>query len=196
MSNHNVKITITDTILLPLQSPNDQYVMNLDRLKGYSPRQQLDINLTRIYLQITTLAEMSDRTSPANISLWALQGERPADFVSKDAWPRQLPPSRHQQRLWKRYISSQFLRYDRKWRAIPTLISTGRDTPDPIQPINSQQSRPLMSYLKGLPRNKKRLLTHIQFPEHEDRIWRECQRKQTLTIASDGGLKGRQGTFG
>ncbi|KAI2498729.1 hypothetical protein MHU86_15740 [Fragilaria crotonensis] len=139
---------------------------------------------------------MSDRTSPANISLWALHGERPADFVSKDAWPRQLPPSRHQQRLWKRYISSQFLRYDRKWRAMPTLLSPGRDTPDPVQPIYPQQSRPLMSYLKGLPRNKKRLLTHIQFPEHEDRIWRECQRKQTLTIASDGGLKGRHGTFG
>ncbi|KAI2512014.1 hypothetical protein MHU86_2302 [Fragilaria crotonensis] len=27
-------------------------------------------------------------------------------------------------------------------------------------------------------------------------LWDECQRKQTLTIASDGGLKGRQGTFG
>ncbi|KAI2496042.1 hypothetical protein MHU86_18463 [Fragilaria crotonensis] len=54
----------------------------------------------------------------------------------------------------------------------------------------------LSSRLKRLPRNTRRLLSHINFTSDEDTLWKACQRKQILTIASDGGLKGRKGTFG
>ncbi|KAI2498083.1 hypothetical protein MHU86_16393 [Fragilaria crotonensis] len=195
MSNHNIKITLTDTISFPLRSPTDQYVMDVARLQGYSINQQKDINLTRIYLQITTIAEMTDSDIPTNIARWALQGERPDDFVSKDAWPRQLPPSSLQKRLWRRYISSQFLRYDRKWRENPIGHTPVNEPLAPARPSTHHAGQVALR-LKGLPRNQKRMMTHIHFAASDDQLWRECQRKQTLTIASDGGLKGRHGTFG
>ncbi|KAI2496067.1 hypothetical protein MHU86_18439 [Fragilaria crotonensis] len=195
MSNHNIKITLTDTISFPLRSPTDQYVMDVARLQGYSTNQQKDINLTRIYLQITTIAEMTDSDIPTNIARWALQGERPDDFVPKDAWPRQLPPSSLQKRLWRRYISSQFLRYDRKWRENPIGHTPVNEPLAPARPSTHHAGQVALR-LKGLPRNQKRMMTHIHFAASDDQLWRECQRKQTLTIASDGGLKGRHGTFG
>ncbi|KAI2490403.1 hypothetical protein MHU86_24159 [Fragilaria crotonensis] len=50
----------------------------------------------------------------------------------------------------------------------------------------------LTSRLKRLPRNTRRLLSHINFASDEDTLWKLCQRKQILTIAFDGGLKGRK----
>jgi hypothetical protein len=198
MFNHNLRLTISDILQLPLKGERDQYVMNALRLKGYSIRQQTDLNLTRLYLQVTTIADMIDKSEPTKIAEWALNGARSPDFELNTDWPRQHAPSQQQKRLWKRYILSQFIRYDRKWRVPPneTLRERERRQMGPERHTHDTAPRTILSNIKQLTRNKRRLLAHINFAADEDLLWRECQRKQTLTIASDGGLKGRHGTFG
>ena len=198
MSNHNLRITITD---LPphstLKGKHDQYIMETNRLKGYSTQQKRDLNLTRIFLQVTTIADMADSTDPTQIAEWAIAGTRPSNFISNRAWPRQNLVSQSQKRLWRRYISSQFLRYDRKWKTPPKATMKElkqRTTSKTFSPPTT--SKGIFSDIKNLPRYKKRLLSYVKFSTDIDHIWDECQRKQTLTITSDGGLKGRRGTFG
>jgi hypothetical protein len=48
----------------------------------------------------------------------------------------------------------------------------------------------------SLPRGRRRLLAHIRVLMSKSRLWKECQKQQTLTIASEGGFKGRKCTFG
>jgi hypothetical protein len=94
-------------------------------------------------------------------------------------------------------LASQFLRYNRFWRESPrpnlrdfkVLTETQRV---PIQ----DQVKDLHAAIKSLSHTRKRLLTHIRQRASEEQLWTKCQRKQTLTIASDGGLKGNRATFG
>ncbi|KAI2496020.1 hypothetical protein MHU86_18493 [Fragilaria crotonensis] len=65
MSNHNISMDITNALTLPLRGPNDQYIMNSIRLKGYTTQQQTDINLIRLFLQVTTIADMVDCHEPS-----------------------------------------------------------------------------------------------------------------------------------
>lgn len=62
MSNHNISIRLTDNFHITLQNPKDQFIMDLERLKGYTPSQQRDMNLVRIRLQVLTLADLVDST--------------------------------------------------------------------------------------------------------------------------------------
>ncbi|KAI2495164.1 hypothetical protein MHU86_19349 [Fragilaria crotonensis] len=140
---------------------------------------------------------MVDRHEPSKIAEWALDGIQPTDFAANPTWPRQQTPTLKQQRLWRRYIASQFIRYGRAWIVAPQR--TLKDLKVQISKESTQQqdaAQTLPSRLKRLPRNKRRLLSHINFTSDEDTLWKECQRKQILTIASDGGLKGRKGTIG
>ena len=198
MSNHNLRITITD--LLPhstLKGKHDQYIMEPHRLKGYSIQQKRDLNLTRIFLQVTTIADMADRSEPTKIAEWAITGTRPSNFIANRAWPRQNLVSQSQKRLWRRYISSQFLRYDRKWKTPPMATITELKQSTTLKTSSPPTtSTGIFSDIKKLPRYKKRLLSYVKLSTDIDHIWSECRRKQTLTITSDGGLKGRRGTFG
>ncbi|KAI2490404.1 hypothetical protein MHU86_24160 [Fragilaria crotonensis] len=65
MSNHNISMDITNALTLPLWGPNDQYITNSIRLKGYTMQQQTDINLIRLFLQVTTIADMVDCHEPS-----------------------------------------------------------------------------------------------------------------------------------
>lgn len=60
MSQHNVTLTITQTFTNALRTQSDQYIMNRIHLARYTPQQQRDINLVRLHLQVTTLADITD----------------------------------------------------------------------------------------------------------------------------------------
>lgn len=110
-SNHNISIlTLTD---------NFQFIMDLERLKGYTPSQQRDMNLVRIHLQVLTIADLVDSRESTRIATWAWEGHRPPNFCDNKSWPRQLHLSIAQRRLWKHFILSHYLRYDRYWRNPP-----------------------------------------------------------------------------
>ena len=85
MSNHNVCITLTQTLNLRLRGPYGRFVIDQTRLKGNSPTQQQgDINLVRIFLQVTTIFEMTADNDPSRIATWALNGIRGTHFESQD----------------------------------------------------------------------------------------------------------------
>lgn len=195
MSNHNIRITLTDTFTIKLQGQQDRYIMDLQRLKGYSIRQQKDLNLVRLYLQVSTLAELVDPNESNKIATWALEARRPVSFQDNKSWPRQGYVTQQQRRLWKRYVTSQYLRYDRFWNTSPrtTLNELAKAKPSKV---SQDRDNDICTAIKSLPRPRRRLLSHICQKTTSATLWEECQKKQTLTIASDGGLKGRQGTFG
>ena len=58
LSNHNISITITDVLEVPLRGKHDLHIMNPAFLSRYSPSQQRDISLVRIFLQCTVLSDM------------------------------------------------------------------------------------------------------------------------------------------
>ena len=77
----------------------------------------------------------------------------------------------------------------------PKLRDLKAQMPSP-QMQSREEVKDLQTALRSLPIHRKRLLTHAHQRTTEEQLWKECQRKQTLTIASDGGLKENQGTFG
>jgi len=106
LSNHNLTISVTDSLRLSKHGIHDEFIMQPSRLKLYSVSQQRDINLVRVYLQCSTISELRDARDARSISQSALEGGRPPKFEAKKGWPRQQGPTPHQRRLWKRYISS------------------------------------------------------------------------------------------
>ena len=135
LSNNNMSITVSDIHLDTLNGDTDSYIMQADHLQRYDNAQQSDINLVRIWLQVSTLADMIDPSRPKCILLSYLDGERPPGFLLSDTWPRQTQPSKSQLRLWKRYIKSSYLRYIPYWKTPPTL-ATAPSPPLPIIPTN------------------------------------------------------------
>lgn len=131
---HNITITLTDQATPQLKSPNDQFIMQSDHLQRYTNSQQRDINLVRIYLQVTTLADISDPIKPTAISLSHLDGKRPLNWTPQSSWPRQEEPISTQRRLvWKGYLKSSFLRCIPYWKTPPTTTNVR-------QPANAMQT--------------------------------------------------------
>jgi hypothetical protein len=194
MYNHNITITLTQTLQLTAASTRDAFIMSQLGKCGYTVEQQKDINRVRIYLQVTTLADLTDTHTPNKITLWGLTATRPPLFSTNESWPRQSKPSASQRRLWRRYISSQFLRYGRYWRQSqrPNSI-TGSDH---VRHSSSIPYDDLSSLIHSLPKGKRRLLSHHRQMASDSTIWKACRSKHSITIASDGGLKGKNGTFG
>jgi hypothetical protein len=116
---HNMSLTLTDPSPVRLHSPRDQLIMQPEHLARYSVSQQRDINLVRLYLQTTSLADLSDPLRPDAIRLCYLDGRHPEGWESSSRWPRQLSPSKSQLRLWKRCITFSFLRYIPLWKTPP-----------------------------------------------------------------------------
>ena len=109
---HNLHIVVTDTFQDTLRGPSDAMIMQQEHLGRYTEAQQRDLNLVRMYLQVSKLSDMVDRDQPNRIALCFLDAARPSTFVTDDNWPRQEQPSASSQhRLWKRYLVSSYLRY-------------------------------------------------------------------------------------
>ena len=90
LSNHNMHVVVSDIHLDDLKSGTDEYIMQEEHLKRYNPAQQSDINLVRMWLQVSTLADMTDITRGSKyINLDYLDGKRPLSFSSDNTWPRQ-----------------------------------------------------------------------------------------------------------
>lgn len=80
--------------------------MNADHLNNYSSSQQTDINLVRIWLQVTTLSDLTDPERPYQIATTAyLDAQHPDSTVQSKTRPHQHQPTKSQVHLWERYIS-------------------------------------------------------------------------------------------
>ncbi len=96
LHRHNMTLTLTDPSPVRLYSSKDQLIMQHEHLSRYSVAQQRDINLVRIFLQTTPLADLSDPLRPNAIRLCYLDGHHPEGWEPSSRWPRQLPPSKSQ----------------------------------------------------------------------------------------------------
>ena len=153
LSNHNMTLTISDLHLDPLQGPQDEYIMTSEHLARYTPVQQRDLNLVRMWLQVSTLSQMSDPKRPNCMDLAYLDAQRPTHFIHQDTWPRQQAPSKAQCRLWKRFIRSSYLRYTPYWKTAPlTKVSL----PQAHGPPHASPP-PSFSYKNTLHRNAREL---------------------------------------
>ena len=190
MFNHNLSITITGVKPPQLASPTDEFIMSHSRLHGkYDDRAQSDINLVRIYLQATTIADLSDSAYHRSISANSLNAIRKEGFLVNTGWPRQEQPSTLQIRLWKHYITTQFLSHNRSWKTSPHKATREQKQPEP-------DTTRVITMIQQLPLVQRRMLHHVKQSASDETILQACQQDNEVTIATDGGLKGRHGTFG
>jgi hypothetical protein len=108
MSNHNLSVTLTDVLSLSVQRAGDSFIMVSDHLHRYSVIHQKDINLVRMYLQVTFLSDMAAPDGKTLLPHF-LQGNRPTPFHSTAIWPRQENPTNSQKKLWRKYLATSFL---------------------------------------------------------------------------------------
>ena len=163
--------------------------MNVDHLTRYTAQRQHDINLVRLHLQVTTRSDMSINDLKA-CPYHSTGKRRPQQIISDTTWPRQPTVTISQQCLWKNYISSTFIRYGRKWRQPVELQETK------LSPTLPTAYYTLADYLKSLPQNQQRLLHDYEQDTTDVEIWNAFRSCQRLTIASDGSLLTKAGTFG
>lgn len=193
LANNNMSITVSDIQKDSLQGPTDEYIMNAFHLQRYSAGQQRDLNLVRIWLQVSTLADLADPERSNRILPSYLDGRRPANFVLSPTWPRQSQPTKAQSRLWKRFITSSYLRYIPYWNTIPvSQISRQTQAPPPANQL-SDYTEYISTYLS---RTEKRLLDGLEQIASDVKIWRAFRSKSRLHLASDGGLGDNVATHG
>ena len=192
LGNNNMHLQISDLHLDPLHGPKDEYIMQSEHLKRHTPAQQQDLNLVRLWLQVATLADMCDPDCSNRILLCYLDGNRPSDFEPSPKWPRQAHPSKAQQRLWKRFIRSSFLRYPPYWKVRQEKCFTPSVTTVPPQSFLD-----LPSYISSFPsRTERRLEDGLQQKASDLQVWRAFRSKSRLHLASDGGLSHNSATHG
>jgi ribonuclease HI len=203
---HNMSLTITDSLLkVNLQGPKDQYIMQSDMLKKYSPQEQRDINLVRLHLQAITLSDISSHDGKT-IRGEALNGLRSNTDLHRRNWPKQPAPTKHQSKLWKRYIVINFIRHHKTWKVPlgPVLENSlanhkKRGQPECTETLfrDARNCNTFRQYIGSLPRWYRRLLSNYEQRATELQIWKAFRRKsQMIEIASDGGLSDAIGTFG
>ena len=190
---HNLSLTITDAPTVPRCTKSDQYIMQAEHLSRYTVAQQRDINLVRMYLQVQTLADMSDPLRPKCIRLEYFDAVRPHDFTPVSHWPRQAAPSPQQRRLWKGYIRSSYLRCIPYWKEIPTSIPIPASVAAPIIPSTSIK---VLEYLSTLPQYQRRLIDDLQQKATDAQIRKSFQSRRRIHVASDSGLLLQKGTQG
>ncbi|KAI2493079.1 hypothetical protein MHU86_21463 [Fragilaria crotonensis] len=150
-----------------------------------------DLNLVRLWLQVATLADMCDPDRPNRILLCYLDGSRPSDFEPSSKWPRQDKPSKSQQRLWKRFIRSSYLRYPPIGKS-PGQMSSSFSNYSAVAVFPD-----LPSYITSLSsRTERRLLDGLQQKASDLQVWRAFRSKSRLHLASDGGLSKNSATHG
>ena len=180
--------------------------MDTSRLKGYTASQQRDLNLVRLYLHAITLSDISNE-SGTDIDDQALIGQRQTSKVyPAHTWPRQEAPTTTQRRLWKRYMTSQFIRYGTKWRQPLGMVKPPcQRSPQTtaikvldihLPPTTIAGCETLQQYLKHLPTWHQRLIRTLDQTATDTQIRQAFQSRRHITIASDGGLRKGIGTLG
>jgi hypothetical protein len=127
---HNITINITDTLRIRYSGHHDQCIMDSESLQWYTPMQQRDINLVRLHIQALTLSDISTPDG-LHIHEHFLHGYRSEGQHIRVYWPRQSLPTTSQRRLWRKFITSNYLRYGLKWRsplgrALPSIAPSLR----------------------------------------------------------------------
>jgi hypothetical protein len=119
---HNIQVTLSETLQIRYSCKHDKCIMDTKALQQYMPIQQHNINLVRLYIQALTLSDISTADGKM-ICEESLNGLRSLDQRIQTHWSRQDTPTNSWQRLWKRYLTSNFIRYGRLWRTKlgPTL---------------------------------------------------------------------------
>jgi hypothetical protein len=160
--------------------------------------QQRHIYLVRLHLQATNLSDLASEDGK-QITSYGLAGERPSNFISTAAWPRQDTPTHHQRRLWRNYISSLFLRYPPYFLhniGPPSLSPPSTTDPHFPTPEPPASYETLSAYIAALPRTHQRLLSCFTQQCSDLQLWRAFRSKRYLEVVSDGGLPENIGTFG
>jgi hypothetical protein len=190
---HNLTVSITDVLKAPLKGRFDQCIMSSPSLANYTKSQQIDLNLVRLYLQITTLSDMTE-SDGLHACKYNIKGLcRPDQSINSITWPRQEQVTQSQTKLWTRFISSAYLRYGNKWRQTPL----SNDPTEDEQPARVPTQYPtIQAYLKSLPTWYQRLLSNYEQVATDLIIWRSFRSRRRLIIASDGSLLPTAGTFG
>jgi hypothetical protein len=193
---HNLTITLTETNNISLKGQDDQVIMTTEHLQRYNPQQQRDINLVRLHLQVHTLADITDPQRPNAILLHMLDGKRSPTTPISTLWPRQMEPSKAQRRLWKRFLSSSYLRYIPYWKTPPTAPRLTSITQQAPLHHSASSNLPLKEAIQKLPKTQRRLLASLTQVATDEKIWTAFRSRQRIYIASDGGLSDKMGTFG
>jgi hypothetical protein len=168
--------------------------MSSPHLALYTNSQQIDINLVRLHLQVTTLSDISDNNGKDVVCHHHLNGKRrPHQAINIQTWPRQDQVTKSQCKLWRKFISSSFLRYGTKWKLSPIDNLNPRHDPAPRPPT---QYNTLRKYLKSLPTWYCQLLSYYEQTASDLEIWQSFRSRRRLIIASDGSLLPTAGTFG
>lgn len=94
LSLRNLHIVVTDTYQDTLWSPSDAVIMQPEHLNQYTDAHQQDLNLVRMYLQISELSDMLDPYQPNKIALHFLDAVKPPNFVLNHRWSRHEQPPR------------------------------------------------------------------------------------------------------
>jgi hypothetical protein len=163
--------------------------MQPQHLERYSATQQRDLNLVRLYLQVHTLADMSNLSRRQTIDLCYVDARRPHDFVDNSSQPRQEIPTKSQARLWKRFIRSSYLRYVPYWITDPRC-----GMPAPVQ----EDTRPLdvaddfPDHLARLPQQHRRLIDGFQQLATDLQVWKTFRSRRRLHFVTDGGLRAQK----
>ena len=201
---HNLVVTITNTINIRFQGTNDACIMNYTMLKLYSSHQQQDINLVRLYLQAITLSDISTRDGKS-IQKTAMRGRRLPESCPRRNWPRQSEPTQSQVNIWQQYLRENFIRTDLTWnRRLGPVNSNNYSNYKDWRRSNESQKVEVPSnfdtfqqYLRSMPRWYRRLLNHYEQMANDVQIWKAFRRRDRFVeIASDGGLSNAVGTFG
>ena len=109
-------------------------------------------------------------------------------------WPRQADPTKAQRKLWNRFITSSFLRHSSYWHnppPVPVLVPSNLEENEA-----EQESLTLRGMIKQLPWTERRMVESMSQLADMEAVNAAFSSKKTITIASDGGLKGTNGTFG
>ena len=196
---HNLSITTTALYTPSLRTSNDRYLMDPTNLASFTSSQILDINLVRIYLQASTLSDLSAGTDGRTICEHQFRGERPPAFKHQTHWPRQTPPIRSQIHLWSKFLSINFLRYRYFWKSpLGALLNVPSSLPNtPFATRSHPFDYPrLQDFLRALPPFFRRLLYHYDQLATDHEIWRAFRSRNRLEIITDGSLATGIGTFG
>ena len=149
MARHSIQLTVAKARAVPLAREHDSYLMDVFReLPNFSGDDLYDINRVRIFLQVTTLSDITDG-SGKNITEDAYEARPMSDRKARLRWPRQLFITTKQRNLWKKAIESAYTSWGRKlhqplgqWTAPPNQIWSGMydKTSDTITIKDTQNS--------------------------------------------------------
>ena len=111
LAANDMQLEVTKAKTIPLSCKGDCYLMEEIQKRVTSPTDLYDINLCRMYLQVTTLSDITSADG-MNISKEALKCKTLTDRTPTITFPRQLEVHPNQITKWRRALSDVFTSHD------------------------------------------------------------------------------------